>query len=459
VIIVHRTGALAAARIADRGLDAADLFVTACDLSAPAATAHWCWLRPRRAARGANAATIVPWRPWQRTGLSLGLLAVLAAAIAFVPQLDPFGRQSALQQSAKRKTALELERKEAQRQIEELKARQPDAKVSAEVAEELKKLQATLDAMKPEAQDANRKALDVAKAELARKLEQSAPSVSRTASTRASARRSSAAPATARRPRPSRSSSRGRDRRGEKAIDEPDPRRSAATGQGSGPEAKIAEKMHRQLKALEEAAKSQPAGFSQAVRQSLDQLANSGNADQSDQALQALRDSLDLAKLEMQSGAQGERDLQAMQEALQAMHLAQKLNDQNGLDGKDSQGLKTMEDYKKLYAEALAKLGKGGGGGGTGSNEGQGDGSTRPIDDSVTTGFNPSRTPSPLTAGKTLMQWKTHGASEPGKVAADYLPAVREVAAGRVGGAGARAGAARYHDGVKKYFDGLEPGK
>jgi hypothetical protein len=216
--------------------------------------------------------------------------------------------------------------------------------------------------------------------------------------------------------------------------------------------------MHRQLKTLEEAAKSQPAGFSQAVRQSLDQLARSGSADQSDQALQALRDSLDLARLEMQSAAQGERDLRSMQEALQAMHLAQKLNDQQGLDGAQTKGLATLEDYKKLYAEALKGRGQGQGGG-SGMGEGEGDGSTRPIDDSVKTGFTPEQDSSPLTAGKTLMQWKTHGKSESGTVAQDYLPAVREVQQGVSEALVREQVPPGYHDGVKKYFDGLEPGK
>jgi hypothetical protein len=462
VLAVRPTQRAAAARLTDRGLGAEDLFVTACDAQAPGEYRPLVAKQAAAKAEGARPATIVPWRPLPRSGIAAGAVIALAAATLLVPQLDPFGRQARAQQSAKRAKALEQVRDATKQKLEELKAREPEAKVSAEVAEELKKLQATLDAMKPDAQAANQKALEAAKSELAVKLEQErADRFGKSVDEGERAQELGAAADRAAAEAMKKQLEKGETAEAEKAIDELKTLADQLEKTKDPAErAKLAEKMHRQLKALEEAAKSQPAGFTQAVRQALDQLAQAGNQDLSDQSLQALRDSLDLARLEMQSSAQGERDLQSMQEALQAMHLAQKLNEKGGLNGADSQGLATLEDYKKLYADALAKLGKQGKGDGGGQGgEGQGDGSKRESDDTVKSDFAPEQDSSPLSAGKTLMQWKTHGQAEAGKVQEDYLPAVRAVQQGVSEALVREQVPPGYHDGVKKYFDGLEPGK
>jgi hypothetical protein len=375
-----------------------------------------------------------------------------------VPHLDPFGRQAERQRTVQRKAELERERQETKKLIESLAQQQPQAKLSAEVAKELDKLQAQLDAMKPQDQSGNQQRLDQLKAEVGRMLEQErterfAHSVD--PEDRMQQLGGDAAAAEAIR----KQLEKGEAAEAKQAIDElKTMAEQLAKTEDPAERTKLAEKMRHQLETLQQAAKSQPAGFTQATRQALDQLAQSGAKDLSDQSLQALRDSLDLAKLQLEQGAQGQRDLQSMQEALQAMHLAQSLNKEGQLDGKLTQGQQSLDEYKKLYAKALSQL-RGEGQSGSGTGKGQGNGATRPEDDSTSSAFNQEQDSSQLSAGKTLMQWKEHGPSEAGKVEQQYLPAVRAVQQGVSEALVREQVPPGYHDGVKKYFDGLDQGK
>lgn len=452
-----------AARLADAALGADDLFATAVDAGAPGEYRPLVRIQAEAAATSATPARVVPWRPARRLGIAAASLAVLALATALVPQLDPFGRQERRDRASEQAKRLERERREAKKLIEELRTQQPEAALSPEVAAELKKLEAMLDAMKPAEIPGNRTKLDEARQALSAKLEQEradrfAQSLPDDGEQQ---QRLGGDPAAAQALK--KQLERGETAEGEQRLEElksmAEQLAKATTPQER---AKLAQAMREKLETLEKGAKGQPAGFSQAVKQALDQLARSGDQDLREQSLQALRDTLDLATLEMQSGAQDARDLEAMQEALQALHLAKQLNEQGGLDGEGASGAEGMEAYKKKFAEMMKGRGQGQGegqGGGPGNERGEGDGSTRPIDDSGTSAFNPEQARSQLSAGKTLMQWKAHGPSETGTVEQDYLPAVRAVQQGVSEALVKEQVPPGYHDGVKEYFDGIEPGR
>ncbi len=462
IVCVRPTGRVAAARMADRSLAGDDLFLTASSISrTPGEYQELVVKQAEERAAKAKADAVVPFAPLQRGGSAAAALAFLALAVWLVPQLDPFGRQEASKRNAARKNQLAEDRKDAKKLIEEIKKQDPDKAVSAAVAEEMAKLQATLDALKPNDKTGNAQKLDEAKADVARRLEQEREhrfehSLDEQFQGQSLGGNPAAAEAI------KKQLEKGEAAEAEKQLDE---LKSLADQLGRAKDdaerKQIAKKMKEQLDTLAQAAKSQPAGLSQAVQKALDQLAQAGNPDLKDQALQALRDSLDLAQLQMAADAQSARDLKSMQEALQALHMAKELNDKEALDGKAGEGNATMDDYKKMYAEALAKAkgqgqGEGQGQGGPGTDEGQGDGSTRPENDSVTTGFKQEQDQAPLTAGKTLMQWKTHGPAETGKVKEDYLRSVQDVKQGVSEALVHEQVPPGYHDGVKKYFDALD---
>ncbi len=107
-------------------------------------------------------------------------------------------------------------------------------------------------------------------------------------------------------------------------------------------------------------------------------------------------------------------------------------------------------------AELEAAKGQGKGDGRPGNGEGIGDGSKRGENDSVATDFKTEQEKMQLTAGKMLMQWKTHGPSETGVAKEDYLKSVADVRQGVSEALVHEKVPPAYHDSVKKYFDAID---
>jgi tetratricopeptide (TPR) repeat protein len=166
------------------------------------------------------------------------------------------------------------------------------------------------------------------------------------------------------------------------------------------------------------------------------------------EAAQAVKESLELSKAELQEIAQSAKDLQKLEESLKIMQMAKQLNEQEKLDGDETEGMGDMGEYEEFYQELIAQLGlsgmegegEGEGEGEDGEGEGDGEGMggrgmgrgrAAPEDDSTESDFRTEQSKSPVTAGKTLMTMKSKGLSQKGDDRAEYRKALEAVKQGR----------------------------
>jgi hypothetical protein len=167
-------------------------------------------------------------------------------------------------------------------------------------------------------------------------------------------------------------------------------------------------------------------------------------------------DSLQLSEGELQKLAQSMKDGQALDEALKNLQMAKQLAAQGKLDGEAAKDAQGMADYAALFELKMAELGAQAGQIGVpGMGAGIGDGSKRPEDDSVTTGFKPEKSTSALAGGKMLLEWKTKEVGETGARDPAFRDAVREVKQGVSEAIQQEQVPPGYHEAIKKYFDTL----
>jgi hypothetical protein len=130
--------------------------------------------------------------------------------------------------------------------------------------------------------------------------------------------------------------------------------------------------------------------------------------------------------------------------------MAKALNNMQGLDGKDFQGLGDLAAY-----EAMCQGKCNSGVPGNGLGEGQGVGQRPHGDDSSMTAFNPEKSPSLLQPGRMLMQWKTKEVSEAGPAREEYLRAVQDVRQQASEAVVQEQIPPGYQTAIQKYFDTL----
>jgi hypothetical protein len=464
----RRTPPAAIARLVDRRLGSDDLFLTAQSIAGSAGEYQQLVLaRAAARAKDARAAAIVPFAPWLRAAIATGIVAALAAGVLLLPRLDPFGREAERARLAKRQQQLALAQQAARARVAALAQERTDQPLSNAVAQQLAKLTATFDSLKRDQQAPNAQKLNAEQQALGKALAKAResqpfapPEDPATDLQRLGAGDLAKAEAL------KQELAKGESRAAQQQLDQLKQLadRLAASGDPATRQQLRAE-LKQRLDALAGALGRQGAGASQALRQAMDQLAQSGSQGLNKQALDALKDSLDLAKAELSAVAQGTRDQAQLQEALQTLQMARQLNELGdlGASGEDGagQGHKGLADYKRMYAELMRKHGAGEGGtgkGGMGPKPGQGDGGKGRENDAATTLFDPQRSRSQLTAGQTLMQWKTNGPADKGVAQEDYQRSLREVQQGVSEALLHEQLPPGYQEAVKKYFDTLDPG-
>ncbi len=470
VVALRRpTPAAAIARLVDQQLGTNDLFLTAQAIGGSAG-AYQELVLARAAERAAKvrAATIQPFTPWGGSGIVVAISATLAVGVWLVPQLDPFGRQAEHARQGQRERQLQLAQQAAKARVEALAQAQTDEPTSAAVAQELARLAATLDQLKAD-QALNRQQLNAEQRQLGTAFKQALERQPFATDQDPSGdlQRLGAgdlSKAEALRQELAKGDSRAVHERLEQ-LKEVAERLAASTDPSQ--QQQLRNELKKGLEQLAGATGKTGQQAQQALKQALDQLAQSGNPGTTKQALAALKDSLDLAKAELSAVAQGARDLDQLKEALQTLQMARQLNELGDLSPSDSEpggkqpGKKSLADYKKLYAQLMQERGQDGNGGkgkgGMGPNPGQGDGGKGKENDAATMLFDPQRSRSQLTAGQTLMQWKTNGPAEAGIAEEDYRRSLSEVRQGVSEALLHEQLPPGYQEAVKKYFDTLEP--
>ena len=461
----------AIARLVDQKLGTNDLFLTAQAISGSAGVYQELVLSQAAVrATTADATKILPFTPWRRSAITAAIIGLMAMGVLLLPQLDPFGREAERARVAKREHQLQLAQQAAKARVEALAQAHTDLPTSEAVTQQLTKLAATFDQLKKGDTATNNQKLNGEQKELGKALMQARDQQQFTADqdqtgdlqrlgagdlSKAEAMRQELA--------------KGESRAAQEKIDKiKELTEQLAKSSDPAQQQQLRAEIKQKLDQLTDALGKQGKQASQALSQAMDQLAQTGNPGTAKAALDALKDSLDLAKAELSSMAQGTRDVDQLKEALQTLQMARKLNELGDLSasGEDGQGnkgpgKKSLAEYKKLYAKLMQERGQGqgqgSGKGGMGPNPGQGDGGTAKENNDAETSFNPERSRSQLTAGQTLMQWKTSGPAEKGVAREDYQRSLSEVRQGVSEALLHEQLPPGYQEAVKKYFDSLDP--
>lgn len=453
-------GRRACARRIDRTLGGGDLALTACDLPRPGTGMTAVTVARADAAALTLAATaVVPWQPWRRAGAASGLLAVAVAAAAWLPQADPFGVARRTRIAGERQRAAAEAQARAIATAAEIRARQPDAALSAATQAALGELLTALAPKPGQDQAARLAALDAERRSLSSALDAAADRESAktgedgmqrvggaadpaaTAALRQALERGDAGPA--------RQAVESAVRAAERAAQATDPAERAAAERD----------LRQRLSELAQAAKRSPAA-ARALADALERLADAADPATARAAMDALAADLGQADAAMSELAQGARDRQALKDALDAARLARAA----AAAGRDrnAHAQDSLEAYKRMYEDLLAQ---GGGteageedGPGMGDKPGRGRGGKAPENPDAETGSVSERSRSRDTPGKIVASWAAPGASEPGTVVQAYqeqLQAARREAADQVLSEDLPAA---YRDAAKRYFDDLAHG-
>ena len=160
--------------------------------------------------------------------------------------------------------------------------------------------------------------------------------------------------------------------------------------------------------------------------------------------------------------AQSARDLEQLEQALNLIRDAKKLNSEEQLDGEMAADATTMDDYQQLYDEIMGQMGgegmEGEGDGDGLGGQGIGKGGKAPEDESAKTKFQTERTKTAIKKGKILLSMKTKDApnADLKDLEAKYQEIITDIKQGTDEAIEKEQAPPGYHEGIKKYFDTLE---
>lgn len=467
----RRTAPDAAARAIDRCAATKDLFLTASLIREGSANYGGVVIRQAEEKAGTlSASRLLPfnWVPGTRNILIA--FAVLAAAVQWLPSLDPFKMNEKREETARQEKRLEETRKvTAARKLE---LEQKGTALAEQVEQALAKLDKTLKEAKPDQKKIN-----------ARKLNEEAQDFSELWKK-----------ATAQLPKNAmenfeKAAQSFGDNEHRKAIKEmveklkkgdadalkqamqklrEDLKKIAQQPDGADKKAQL-EKLAKELAKMADKLREQlgDKGLNEALQRALEQMDMAKENGLTKEALDAANESLQLSEEELKQLARNFKDAKNLEDALKNLAAAKQLNDKGKLDGKDAKAASSQGDYEELYKKLMAQAGEGQG---DGEGEGQGDGNGKGksgqnpgIGNGGTVGENPDtktatideKDKNKLGAGKLLMQWKEEGQGEVGAKAGDYQAAVRALKESVTEAIRNEQVPPGYHTAIQKYFDKL----
>ena len=452
LLLARRGSAKTIARLIDTRTGSKELFLTAAMISeAPGEFAPIVVEQAEARAEKLQAAQVVPFR-WQRGArdLCVALLA-LFAAVHFLPQLDPFKKTE-----QRKKTALTEEKLEQTKKATALRSAQlaeTGDRQSEQVKLALQELDKTFKEAKPQDREGNLKKLGEEQKEIGelwRKVNSDLKTLDKAAQSMGAA--------------DMKKIEQWKDelKKGDitslkKEMNELRDQVRKIAGMPDSAEKRAAlEKAMQQLNDLAQAMKQEMSSpqVAAALERALQQLDMAKLSELSKEAMKSALDSLNLSEQELQQLAQALKDGKALEDALKNLQMAKQLAGQGKLDGQELGGAVGMAEFEKLFAEKMAGLGEQGEGG-PGMGAGIGDGSKRPEDDSVKSGFKTEKSISQLTGGKMLLEWKTKEVGETGARAEEYRTGVQRVKQGVSEAIQQEQVPPGYHEAIKKYFDSL----
>lgn len=458
-VIARRPSSAEAARAIDTRTGAKELFLTATLADGQAGEFQPIVVAQAEArAEKIRPSEVVPWR-WTRNVLAAaGVVALLAAGLRWLPQLDPFRKVAQRDKVTQQAEQLREMKKITAQRAETLAQQAQDQ--SEQVRQALAALDKTFKEARPQEREASLQRLAEEQKELGelwRKvqnpglknaLEKGAQSFGRMDARKLAEWREQL----------KRGDASGLKK--ELAELRADLQKVAAQPDSAEKRAQqeaLAQRLDQMAKGLKQLAGSPQLEAAMARAQAQLDLAKSNAL--SPEAMEGALESLALSEKEVEQLTQALKDGQALEEALKNLQMARQLAGQGKLDGEACKNAQTMGDYAALFAEKMALLGELGGAPGSGMGPGIGDGSKRPENDAAQTGFKPEKSPGALAGGKMLLEWKTKQVGEAGVRGEDFRDAVREVKQGVSEALQAEQVPPGYHEAIKKYFDSLPDGK
>jgi len=445
------------AHLLDRRMETDDLFLTSALIDASPGTYKPLVLKmAEERAAAIESKRVVPFLWTAGTRNAILALAVLLAGILLLPQLDPFGKDEQRSRVIERQRQLQDSRKATALRVEMLQGKAQDAELSEEVQIATEELTQAFNAMQQSDKQGNLKRLNEHQAQLGELWRSASEKRLRDALSQAG--------------QPQQFGERGEQKAAEL-------RQQLGKGDASGMKQEIAnlKELAQQLAQTSDAAGTRDladelkqrieqlsdalgremssGSLDAALQRALDQLAMAQMAGLSSEALEAVQESLELSELESEALAQSVRDIEALEEALQTLQLAKRLNEMQPLDGQAYSALKGVKDYAALFEE----LPEGGQAGGEDiTKPGTGTAALTPEKPYTETAFKTEKSESALRAGKALLSMRTSSVAEPGEAVLDYQQYVEQVKQGVSEAILHEQIPPAYYEAVRGYFDSIE---
>lgn len=414
----------AAARAIDQHAKTQDLFLTVASLSGSAGEYQPLVATEAEKKAGKIQPTeVVPFQFGRRLGNLAAAAAVMALAVFFVPQLDPFGKVEAAAKQEKQKKEIQAIKVAAKKRKEQLKkvAKRADERAD-EIDNTLEDLKNQFRKMKPTQVKANAKVLTNKKKNVGE--------LWKTGAKNEQLRRMMSEPISEQQLAGSRTQKmndwlkelqEGKTDKLQEALKSVQ-EKMKAMAEAKTPEerSKIASEMQKELQDLSRFAKDKAGSkeLADAISKAMKSLQQakpkpgeesepgepSDPSEAMEEALEALKESLELSEQELQQVAEAAEQLKKLDEALETLQKAQQLNQQKQLDGEKCEGCETMADYEELYAEMMNEDREPGEGG---NGDGFGEGGNSEEDDSDPEGYKTEKEKTQVQAGKVLLSIKT----------------------------------------------------
>ena len=456
-----------AARIVDRHQGTKDLFLTLTMLDGSAGNYQPLVARNANSeAEQVQPSRVVP-LPLSHGSLRPAIsLAVVAALVLGLPQLDPFGKVAQADDVKQQKQTLEKEARKTKARAEQLAT--DDAENSPEVKQAIEELKATLKKMKASEPNANRKQLDQQRkklGELHKMLD--AHKLKKTLSQNDNGQKFGQleSPKIDKWTRELQEGSTD-DLKKELQSLKKDLQDLAKLAGDKSPEAQkkrseLAQKLQKKLRDIQSFASKKLDSkhpLTAALKRAKQQMKamQSGDKELAESAQKHLAETMELAKQELQQLAQTARDLDELEKALETARMAQKANENGEAQGERLENAETLDDYREFYKQLMEQMGEQiADGEGTG-NRGFGKGGEVPEDNTAKTGFKTEVSKSALTAGKVLLSLKTKGQSDIGDARQSYSKSVQAIRQGASEAIDKEEIPKGYIQGIKKYFQSLD---
>ena len=449
-----------AAKIADDALGAKDLFQTALAIKDPErGYAKLPLADAEREAKRIVPADALPFS-FQRELWALGAgLAVMALCLAFVPRLDPFGRDAARKRAEENKKRSEKIAKQVKRRLDSLK--KADMKNSPEVERLLAEVKQRFAALRKSRRAENEKSLRQAKAAIDNLWKRKAEQRLRDKSLSSMSKRFGALDA---KRREWLNQIKKRDYSGVMKEARELRRLAAEIAKTTNPEERKRkeEELKKRLQKLSDfvASKCGSKNCQNALKNALEQLSMSGmNGVDRNAAMKSLADAMNLSERELQKLQQMANDLSDLEMASKACQMARELNNLKKAMAANQSGMQSMDDYAKFYEECVRQC-QGNGEKGTGKGKGQGDpgggGGKAEENDKAKTAMTDEKSKSRLQPGKILMRWNVKGMGKTGTVDENYKSSVEKVKQDANEAILKEEVPPGYHETIKKYFKDMK---